>query len=135
MSFQIVLIPNHDSRHFLLPLPELLNDAQEAFRFSLREQPDDQPYTGELVNAEVDATLEQIHSSKQRLGLGDQDLVIQFINKTLSSRPHGLTNLFLAGSSLNDCLHVLQQFLRCLYAITFSPRTPRTPCKDTRFTT
>src|SRR3954469_20142206 len=102
MSFQVVLIPNQDSAHFLLPIPDLLNNAQHAFSFRLHEHLVGKLQLGDSRIAEVDKTLLQIYSLKESSGLQDEDLIIQFINKTLAFRAYGLTNLFVAGSNLDE---------------------------------
>ena len=38
MKLKVVLIPNNDSRNFLLPLPSLLNESQSSFYFTLYDQ-------------------------------------------------------------------------------------------------
>lgn len=102
MSLQVVLTPSNDSRQFLRLLPELLNSAQRDFEFRLHEEPSSQSRPGLFTSVEIDETLQQIYSLKNILRLENRDLIIKFINQTLSSKTHAPTNLFLAGSDLNE---------------------------------
>jgi hypothetical protein len=102
MKLKIVLIPNNDSRNFLLPLPSLLNEFQSSFYFTLYDQPQKETKPSNKTIVEVNEVLNQIYSTKESLKLRSEDMVIKFINNTLESELHGLTNLFTAGSSINE---------------------------------
>ena len=97
MTFQIVLVPNHDVGPFLVPIPELLNSVQCEFRFSLRDIPTTPPPI-----ADVDTTLGDLYQLKKRLKLRDEDLLVQYIGAPLASRSKGLANLFVAGSNITE---------------------------------
>jgi hypothetical protein len=102
MKLKVVLIPNNDSRNFLLPLPSLLNESQSSFYFTLYDRPQKKTKPSNETIVEVDEILNQIYSTKKSLKLRSEDMVIQFINNTLESELHGLTNLFIAASSINE---------------------------------
>jgi hypothetical protein len=103
MAYQIVLVPNHDLRAFLLPIPALLNGVQSAFKFSVREK---RPTSLEPSiieeSADVDQALIHSHKLKTEFHLSDEDLLIHFIGAPLEYKLKGLSNLFLACSSLSE---------------------------------
>jgi hypothetical protein len=102
MAYRIALVPNRTVEPFLLPLPGLLNSAQSVFKFSVLSA--ETPH-GELVArnfADVDKALVDAYSLKAKLAVSDEDLVVRFINELLESQSRGLSNLFLAGSSLSE---------------------------------
>jgi hypothetical protein len=38
MNYQVILLPNYDSKHFLENTPVLLNNAQDVFHFELLDE-------------------------------------------------------------------------------------------------
>ena len=104
MAYQIVLVPNHDVKAFLLPIPALLNVVQEVFKFSVREVPMHQELSGIGIgkSVNVDQALLNSHQLKTGFHLFDEDLLIHYIDAPLEYRSRGLSNLFLAGSSLSE---------------------------------
>lgn len=102
MKLKVVLIPNNDSRNFLLPLLSLLNESQSFFYFTLYEQSQKKTKPSNKTIVEVNEVFNQIYSTKKKLKLRPEDMVIKFISNTLASESHGLTNLFIACSSIDE---------------------------------
>lgn len=102
MNYQVILLPNHDSKHFLQNISALLNNAQDVFHFKLLDESPNWHLSSKLLQVDVHEALQNVYSFKAKHGLGDEDIVIQFINKSLVSTTRGLINLFLAASSLSE---------------------------------
>ncbi len=103
MSIQVVLIPDHTSRGFLQPMAALLNSQQDDFEIQVCTKI---PMVSTLHQADMDIDIvegmDDVARCKVALGLRDKDLLVRFIGAVLSSRAHGLTNLFVAGSKLSE---------------------------------
>lgn len=96
---EVVLVPDHISRGFLTPLPEILNDCQSGFRFVVMS---DTPRSGYSHPEDARAALCDAHARKVSLALGNEDLLLVFRRQMLSSQEFGLANLFMAGSTLSE---------------------------------
>jgi hypothetical protein len=102
MNYQVILLPNHDSKHFLQNISALLNNAQDVFHFRLMDESPNKYLSSEHLQVDVDEALQNVYSFKTECSLRDEDFVIQFINKSLVSTSRGLINLFIAASSIGE---------------------------------
>jgi hypothetical protein len=84
----------------LLPIPDLLNRAQDTFHFSLAEA--ERGFDGRSALVDVAEGFAAVERIKEELGLVAEDLLVVFTPATLESRGHWLTNLFAAGSNITE---------------------------------
>ncbi len=102
MTLQIGLIFNRDSEVFLKNFPELANKAQPDFCFTMVDAGDTHPDRNQQHALEAVTGYEYVDGQKRAAGLRPNDLLILFTNKALQSTPDGLSNLFIAGSTLRE---------------------------------
>ncbi len=96
---QVVLVPDSRSRDLLLPVPDLVNGAQDAFNVSLSGA---ELALDAVPVIDVTEGFAVVGRAKAELGLLTDDLLVMFTPAILEARSHGLTNLFVAGSSIAE---------------------------------
>ncbi|MCK5055313.1 MAG: toll/interleukin-1 receptor domain-containing protein [Candidatus Aminicenantes bacterium] len=102
MRLKVGLIPDINTKSFLLPLPDLLNKSQDSFEFVLVENSSKKSKKPLDRIVDMNDILPQIHLEKKEHHFKKDDLLIKFINKSLESRSHFLHNLFIAGTSIKE---------------------------------
>jgi hypothetical protein len=102
LRYKVALIPDINTSSFILPLPEILNNSQESFEFIIIDELNKNSELFPKEPIDIYDIFPQINLEKKAYHLRKDDLLIRFINNTLESKTHSLTNLFIAGSSINE---------------------------------
>lgn len=99
---KVIIIPDNQVENVCRDAVSFANTCQSDFNFYLipRTKSDNSPL--DKSSAEVFDTLEYLDNFKKLNKYESEDLVLTFYNGVLKATTHGLSNLFCAGSNIED---------------------------------